>query len=73
MYFAAVDVFVRYASFQYTTSPQRKASAVYTLIFSNQRRSSLDPVMTNCDLTDEEIPLTGVPLQLRCMVLPSEI
>lgn len=56
-------------------SPQRKASAVYTLIFSNQRHGSLDldPVMTNSDLTDEEIPFTGVPLQRRCTFLPSEI
>jgi len=49
-------------------SPQRKAPAVYTLIFSNQRHGSLDPVMTNSDLTDDEI-LTGVPPHRRCTFL----
>lgn len=73
IYFAAVDVSVRYATFQYTMSPQRKASAEHTLIFSNQRRGSLDSGMTNSDLTDEESLLTGVPSHRRCMFLPPEI
>lgn len=69
IYFPAADVFVRYDSFQYTMSPQRKASAVHTLIFSNQRHGSLDPAMTNADLTDEEIPLTSVPPRVQKYVL----
>lgn len=73
IYFSAVDVFVRYASFQYTMNPERKASAVHTLIFSNQRRSLLDSMMTNSDLTDEQISLTGVPSHHRCMFFPAEI
>lgn len=73
IYFAAVDVYVRYLSFQYTMSPQRKPPQCTRQCFSNERPGSLDPVMTKNDLTDEEIPLTGPPTQHRCALLSSEI
>lgn len=53
----------------FSVSPQRRASAEHALIFSNQRRSSLDPAMTNCDVTDEEIPLASLPPRAQIHIL----
>lgn len=48
---------------------EKSLRSVHIDFFSNQRHCSLDPVMTNNDMTDEQIPLTGVLTQHRCYTL----